>query len=67
MSQSHNHNLNIESYTLRELCDLFDLDTCDITQDDLKRAKKKVLMMHPDKSNLGSDYFLFFSTRKHLT
>jgi len=54
------HNLDIESYTLRDLCDLFNLDTQNITLDDLKRAKKKVLMMHPDKSKLLPEYFLFY-------
>ena len=54
------HNLDIESYTLRDLCDLFNLDTQNITYDDLKRAKKKVLMMHPDKSKLQPEYFLFY-------
>jgi len=28
--------------------------------DDLKRAKKTVLMTHPDKSGLGPEYFLFY-------
>jgi len=28
--------------------------------EDLKRAKKIVLMTHPDKSGLGSEYFLFY-------
>ena len=54
------HNLDIESYTLRDLCGLFDLDTDNITHEGLKMAKKKVLMMHPDKSRLGPEYFLFY-------
>lgn len=54
------HNLTIESYSLRELLGLFDLDEHDIQPDDLKRAKKKVLMMHPDKSKLQPEYFLFY-------
>ena len=43
------HNLTIESYSLRELLGLFDLDEHDIQPDDLKRAKKKVFMMHLNK------------------
>ena len=53
------HNLNIQMYTLPEVLALFDL-TYDISIEDLKRAKKKVLMTHPDKSGLGSEYFLFY-------
>lgn len=54
------HNLQLESYSLRELLGLFDLDPNDIKIEDLKRAKKKVLMMHPDKSKLDPSYFLFY-------
>jgi hypothetical protein len=46
-------------YKLNELLDLFGL-TYDITIDDLKRAKKVVLMTHPDKSKLSPEYFLFY-------
>jgi len=54
------HNLQLESYSLRELLGLFDLNPHDIKMEDLKRAKKKVLMMHPDKSRLDPSYFLFY-------
>ena len=53
------HNLNIHMYNLQEILGLFDLNY-DISIDDLKRAKKKVLMLHPDKSNLSAEYFLFY-------
>ena len=53
------HNLNIHMYSLEDLLGLFDL-TYNISQDDLKRAKKVVLMTHPDKSKLDSKYFLFY-------
>jgi hypothetical protein len=46
-------------YSLDEVLGLFDLKY-NITVDDLKRAKKKVLMLHPDKSKLSSEYFLFY-------
>ena len=46
-------------YSLRDVLDLFHLSTT-ITEEDLKRAKKQVLMTHPDKSKLSGDYFLFF-------
>ena len=47
------HNLNIHMYSLREVLDLFHLSTT-ITEEDLKRAKKQVLMTHPDKSKLSA-------------
>ena len=53
------YNLDIHMYSLKELLALFDTDY-DITMDDLKRAKKKVLMTHPDKSKLPAEYFLFY-------
>jgi hypothetical protein len=59
MNNQPSHNLNIQSYSLEEVLGLFDLKY-KITLDDLKRAKKKVLMLHPDKSKLAADYFLFY-------
>jgi len=53
------HNLDVNLYSLDELLGLFDL-TYQISIDDLKRAKKVVLMTHPDKSHLSSEYFLFY-------
>ena len=55
-----NHNLNIQSYSLDEILGLFDLESYDITIEDLKTAKRKVLMLHPDKSRLDAKYFLFY-------
>ena len=54
------HNLHIESYSLEELLQLFELNTQNINTENLKKAKKKVLMLHPDKSKLGPEYFLFY-------
>lgn len=54
-----NHNLNINSYSLDELLGLFNLNY-NMNLNDLKNAKKRVLMLHPDKSKLSSDYFLFY-------
>jgi len=51
--------LDIHMYSLSEILNLFDL-TYDISIEDLKRAKKTVLMTHPDKSGLEPKYFLFF-------
>jgi len=55
----NNHNLNIHMYTFDDILGLFDL-TNQISLEDLKSAKKKVLMLHPDKSKLDSSYFLFY-------
>ena len=53
------YNLNINMYSFKELLDLFQLDY-KISIEDLKRAKMMVLKMHPDKSRLPADYFLFY-------
>jgi hypothetical protein len=60
MQNSQKHNLQIEHYSFDELLDLFDIRSYDFSIEDLKRAKKKVLMLHPDKSRLGPEYFLFY-------
>jgi len=55
------HNLDIQRYSLDELFTLFDItNPLSISIEDVKRAKKKVLMTHPDKSGLAADYFLFY-------
>lgn len=55
------YDLNVNSYSLNELLGLFHLNKNNtITVEDLKRAKKMVLMLHPDKSGLSSEYFLFY-------
>ena len=54
------HNLDIQTYSLEELLGLFGLTTYNISTNDLRQAKKRVLMLHPDKSKLDSKYFLFY-------
>ena len=53
------HNLNINMYSFRELLELFQLSSRP-TVEDMKRARMMVLKMHPDKSRLPPDYFLFY-------
>jgi len=53
------YNLDLHMYSLQDIFELFDL-TYSITLEDMKRAKKKVLMTHPDKSKLEPKYFLFY-------
>lgn len=61
MNPTENHNLNIQDYSLDELLGLFNIrSNTPITIEQLKHAKKKVLMLHPDKSKLESSYFLFY-------
>ena len=61
LSYYENLNLNIDNYSKRDLYQLFGIKNNIITNDILKMSKKTVLKMHPDKSNLDSKYFLFFS------
>jgi hypothetical protein len=53
------HNLDINTYSLEEIFGLFDLNY-NLTEDSMRAAKKKVLMIHPDKSRLPANYFLFY-------
>lgn len=52
--------LNIENYDLLDILTLFKIKDYNFNRDDLKQAKKIVLMTHPDKSKLDKKYFLFF-------
>jgi len=54
------HDLNIDNYNLEDLLDLFKLDY-NFDDKDLKQARKKCLMTHPDKSGLDQKYFLFYT------
>jgi hypothetical protein len=53
------HNLDINNYSLEEIFGLFDLDY-NLSDESMRAAKKKVLMIHPDKSRLPSHYFHFY-------
>ena len=52
--------LDLDNYELPDLLNLFKLDY-NFKTEDLKQAKRMVLMTHPDKSQLPKEYFLFFS------
>lgn len=61
MSSQPTHNLDIHTYSFHEIMELFEIPNIhQVSLDDLKRAKKKVLMLHPDKSKLPPEYFLFY-------
>jgi len=57
---SKTHNLDVSLYSLKELLKLFNIDNYDISSEQIKYAKKKTLMTHPDKSKLPKEYFLFY-------
>ena len=51
--------LNIENYDYEDILNLFKLDH-NFNEESMKSAKRMVLLMHPDKSKLDKQYFLFF-------
>lgn len=51
--------LNIDNYDLLDLLNLFKLNE-NFNINDLKNAKKIVIQLHPDKSGLKKEYFLFY-------
>lgn len=53
--------LDINNYKLNDLLNLFNI-TINYTENDLKNIKKKVLLLHPDKSGLDKSIFLFYTS-----
>ena len=53
------HNLDITTYTIKELLDLYELPK-QPTAEQMQKARKKMLMIHPDKSRLPQHYFTFY-------
>ena len=51
--------LDISNYSLDDILNLFNIDK-NFSYGDLANAKKIVLKMHPDKSKLDKEYFIFF-------
>jgi hypothetical protein len=53
---------NLENYSIEDIYRLFDLDISHrLGIEELKKAKQIMLMMHPDKSKLPKEYFIFFN------
>tara|TARA_Y100001970_G_scaffold289556_1_gene420339 strand:+ start:2184 stop:3050 length:867 start_codon:yes stop_codon:yes gene_type:complete len=52
--------LNIDNYDFDDLLNLFNLNY-NFNEKELKKAKRSVLMTHPDKSGLDKSYFMFFT------
>lgn len=51
--------LNLDNYNLQDLLNLFELSN-NYNLSDLRAIKKRVVLLHPDKSKLHQDYFLFY-------
>lgn len=63
---SHQFDFNIDNYSVDDIYKLFYLDIkTPLGISELKKAKHVMAMMHPDKSKLPKEYFLFF--RKAFT
>jgi hypothetical protein len=56
----NNMDLDITNYSINDIIKLFKI-SYNLTLSEMKSAKKIVLKMHPDKSNLCGDYYIFFS------
>ena len=56
-----NLDLDINNYKLNDLLLLFNI-TNNLTKEEIKYAKKLVLMTHPDKSQLDKKIFLFYTS-----
>ena len=59
-SKYNNLELDLSKYEYVDLLNLFNLDY-NFNVDDLKIAKRQVLLTHPDKSGLDKQFFLFFA------
>ena len=62
MTDLSHMNLNLSDYDVDDLLILFRLPRVDlITADEMKKARKIVMTIHPDKSGLDKSYFQFFA------
>lgn len=61
LRENNTMDLNIHNYSCEDLFKLFDLETFELTVDILKEIKRRIIKTHPDKSNLPSEYYIFFA------
>jgi hypothetical protein len=56
-------NFNIDDYSEKDILDLFSIKLNDgvLSKEDVKRAYRKCCCLHPDKSKLSNDYYIFYS------
>jgi hypothetical protein len=53
--------LDINNYNLEDILKLFNIENINFNKNDLNNAKQITLKMHPDKSELSGEYFIFYS------
>ena len=58
---SSNIDLDIDNYSCNDLFNLLGINGRTLDDELMKNVKRVVLKTHPDKSNLPSDYYIFFS------
>lgn len=57
-----NFDFDLNHYTYADVCRLFQLDSSTmLTEASMKKAKKILAKMHPDKSHLDEKFFIFFN------
>jgi hypothetical protein len=62
MTSKDNFDFNIDNYTVEDIFALFNLDiTVPLNTDQLRKAKHVLIRVHPDKSKLPREYFIFFN------
>jgi len=59
------HNLDLSKYSFEEILALFDVPY-QLTKEELFKAKLHVMRMHPDKSKLPNEYFIFFQNAYNI-
>ena len=58
---------DLDKYTVDDLYNLFNLKpNTVITAEVLRKAKQTLIQVHPDKSNLPKEYFMFFKKAYHI-
>ncbi len=60
-NQVTNLDLNIDNYELNGIYKLFNINSQILDDHIMKEARKFLLKLHPDKSNLSAEYFIFYS------
>jgi hypothetical protein len=62
MASKDQFDFNIDNYTIQDIYALFKLDMkVPLNTDQLRKAKQVLVKVHPDKSKLPREYFVFFN------
>lgn len=59
--ESCNFNFNISDYKINDIYKLFQINEGELSDGVMKNARKFLLKLHPDKSGLDPQYFIFYS------